>query len=123
ILNTWERKILRKTYGAVQERNVWRIRTNKKLKELFKNTDLIRDIKRTRIDWVGHVLGMDQQRDSRNILEGRPEGRRKVGRQKLRWLDKVKEVLKLQVKIWRLKVKNREEWAVVVKEARVLKGP
>ena len=42
----------------------------------------------------------------------------------MRWLDNVEEDLKQpQVKIWSEKARNREEWAGVVKEAKVLKGP
>ena len=64
---------------------------------------------------MGHVLRIEQERAARRILKGRPEGRRKVGRQKLRWLDKVEEDLKqLQAKIWRLKARNRVKWPVVV---------
>ena len=65
--NTWEWKISRKIYGAVQKRDVWRIRTNQKLKELYKNTDLIGDIRRKGLEWVGHVLRMEQERTARKI--------------------------------------------------------
>ena len=57
-------------------------------------------------------------------MEDKPEGRRKVGRQRLRWLDGVEEDLRqLKVKRWRQKALNREEWEVVIKEAEVLRGP
>ena len=68
------------------------------------------------------MLRMEQERVARKILQGRPEGRRKVRRQELTWLSKVEEDLK-QVKRWRMMDRNREEWSVVVKEANVLKGP
>ncbi|PSN34621.1 hypothetical protein C0J52_24195 [Blattella germanica] len=57
--------------------------------------DLVGDIGRSKLEWVGHCgLRMEQERVARNILKGRPEGRRKVGRQKQRWLDLVEEDLK-----------------------------
>ncbi|PSN54726.1 hypothetical protein C0J52_04860 [Blattella germanica] len=77
-LNTWKIKI----FGAVQERGVWRIRTNQELKELYKTTDLVGDIRRKRLEWDGHVLRIVQERAARTILGERPEGRRKFGRQK-----------------------------------------
>ena len=67
---------------------------------------------------------MERDRTIKRILEDKPEGRRKVGRQRLRWLDGAEEDLRqLKVKRWRQKALNREEWAVVIKEAKVLRGP
>jgi hypothetical protein len=41
----------------------------------------------------------------------------------LRWLDDVENDLRVvKVKRWRKKAQNREEWASVIKEAKVLKG-
>ncbi|KAJ9583487.1 hypothetical protein L9F63_022168 [Diploptera punctata] len=116
--------MLRKIYGAVQEQDVWRIRMNQELKELYKDLDLVRYIRRKRLELVGHVLRMEQESGARKILEGKPEGRRKVVRQKPRWLDKVEEDLRqLKVKRWRQNASNREEWAIVMKETKVLRGP
>ena len=36
ILNTWERKVLRRIFGAVCINNEWRIRSNAELEELYK---------------------------------------------------------------------------------------
>jgi hypothetical protein len=55
---------------------------------------------------VGHVTGMDQ-RVVQKIFESKPEGRRKVGRPRLRWLDDVVNDLRLmKVKRWRKKAQN-----------------
>jgi hypothetical protein len=52
-LRIFERKILRKIFGPVQEQNgIWRIRKNHKLNELIGNTDIIRFIKSRRMDWL-----------------------------------------------------------------------
>jgi hypothetical protein len=67
---------------------------------------------------------MDQRRVAKKICGSKSEGRRKVGRPRLRWLDDVENYLRvMKVKRWRIKSQNREEWASVVKEAKVLKGP
>ena len=43
---------------------------------------------------------------------------------RLRWLDGVEEDLRqLKVKRWKWKTFNREEWAVVIKETKVLREP
>ena len=56
------------------------------MKELYGNTDLVRDIERKTLKWMEHEMRMKQERIAGKIFEGRPEGRRKVGRQLLRWL-------------------------------------
>jgi hypothetical protein len=67
---------------------------------------------------------MDQRRVVKKIFESKPDGRRKVGRPKLRRLDDVENDFRvMKVKRWRRKAQNREEWASVINEAKVLKGP
>ena len=57
-------------------------------------------------------------RTVKNISEGNPGGRRYIGRPMLRWLDCLEEVLqRMGFRRWRMKGENREEWAVIVKEA------
>jgi hypothetical protein len=59
---------------------------------------------------VGACDQMDQRRVVKNIFNSKPEGRRKVGRQRLRWLDDVENDLRvLKVKRRKSKVQNREE--------------
>ncbi|KAJ9597611.1 hypothetical protein L9F63_011517, partial [Diploptera punctata] len=116
--------ILRKIYGAEQEQDIWRIRTNQELKKLYRDLDLVGDIRRKRLECVGHALRMGQERGARKISERKLEGRRKVGTQNPRWLDKVEEDLRqLKVKRWRKKARNREKWVDVMKDAKVLRGP
>jgi hypothetical protein len=67
---------------------------------------------------------MDQRRVVKKIFESKPEGRRKAGRPRLRWLDDVENDLRVvKVKRWRKRAQTREEWASVIKEAEVLRGP
>jgi hypothetical protein len=125
-LNMWERKILRKVYGTVTEQGVWRIgRRNEELRELYKAPDLVVDIKGKRLEWLGHMTRMDQRRVVKKIFENKPEGRRKVGRPRWRWLHDVENNLRvMKVKKRRKKkAQNREEWASIMKEVKVLKGP
>jgi hypothetical protein len=55
-----ERKILRSVYGPVVEQGMWRIRTNRELRELYKDLDTVADIKKKRLESNGYVLRMDQ---------------------------------------------------------------
>jgi hypothetical protein len=54
----------------------------------------------------------------------KPEGRRSVGRPKMRWLDDVEEDLrKMTIGGWRGKARRRDGWKSVLREVNVLKGP
>jgi hypothetical protein len=51
---------------------------------------------------------------------GKPDGRRKAGRPKLRWLDCIENDLKyMGVKRWRKKAEDRSIWVIILKEALV----
>jgi len=43
-LSTWDRIILRRIYGPVVERGIWRVRTDQELRELYKDLDIVADI-------------------------------------------------------------------------------
>jgi hypothetical protein len=59
-LRTWERKVLRKIYGPVSDNGIWRIRTNKELMALYQELDIVAEIKKARLRWLGHVEMMTE---------------------------------------------------------------
>ena len=76
-------------------------------------------IKVRRLEWLGHVVTMDETRAVKKLFEEKIEGRRGRGRPRLRWIDDVEEdIRKLGVKRWRRKALDREEWASIIKEAK-----
>jgi hypothetical protein len=72
----------------------WRIRINHELNELMENADRVRLIKSRRIDWLGHVMPMDEKRTPKGLLERKPIGRRFRGRPRKRWIEDVEEDIK-----------------------------
>jgi hypothetical protein len=115
-LYKWERRILKRTHGVVVEQAIWVIRTDQELREPYKDLDIVADIKMKTLEWIGHVVTMDQGRAVKKIFESEPEGRR--GRPRLRWLeDVVKYLLVMKIKKWQQKAANREELAFILKEA------
>jgi hypothetical protein len=76
-LCTRERKILRRIHGPVVEEGVWRIRSNQEMKELYKDIHIVAEIKEKRLEWIGHVVRMDQGRTVKKIFESKPEGSRR----------------------------------------------
>ena len=118
MLMTWERKILRKIYGPTKENGWWRIKTNEELMTKYKTPDTVSIIEIRRLEWLGHVVRMNETRSVKKIFEGKLEGRRSRGRPRLRWINDVEDDLrKLGVKRWRTKASEREEWTSIIKEA------
>jgi hypothetical protein len=67
---------------------------------------------------------MDQEKTVKKVLENKPEESRRRGRPRLRWMKDVeKDLLEMMVKRWRQKAVGKEEWASIVMEAKVLRGP
>jgi hypothetical protein len=125
MLMTWERKIMRKIYEPTKENGKCRIKIIKKLNTKYKAPNTVNVIKIRRLEWLGHVVRMNETRSVKKIFEGKLEERRSRGRTRLRWINDVEDNLrKLGVKRWRMKVMEREKWASIIKEAKAkLKGP
>ena len=47
---------------------------------IYKSSDIITDIKIARLRWAGHVQRMKNDEMVKRIMEGKPEGRRGVGK-------------------------------------------
>jgi hypothetical protein len=57
---------------------------------LYSSPSIIRVIKARRMRWAGHVTHMGEVRGAYNVLVGRPEGRKPLGRPRRRWEDNIK---------------------------------
>jgi hypothetical protein len=57
---------------------------------LYSSPDIIRQIKSRRMRWAGHVARMGEGRKVYRVLVGKLEGKRPLGRPRLRWEDGIK---------------------------------
>jgi hypothetical protein len=57
----------------VVEQEIWRIRSNHEMGELYKDLHIVADIKEKRLQWAGYVVRMDQGRTVKKIFESKPE--------------------------------------------------
>jgi hypothetical protein len=55
------RNILGRINGPVVKQGIWRLRTNEEFRKLYKDLDVVADIKKKRLEWSGHVVRMDQE--------------------------------------------------------------
>jgi hypothetical protein len=62
MLNTFERKILRRIYGPAHEGGCWRPRWNNELYSLYIEPNIVEDIKIRRLEWAGHIRRMEEER-------------------------------------------------------------
>jgi len=116
-------EILRRVHGPVVEQGIWRMRVNQELRELYKDLDIVADIREKRSEWNGHVVRIDQGRAVKKIFESKLEGSRRRGRPRMRWLEDVEKVLgEIKVKRWRWKAVDREEWASAIKGVKAVRG-
>jgi hypothetical protein len=57
---------------------------------LYSSPDIIRQVKSRRMRWAGHVARMGEERKVYKVLVGKLEGRRPLGRPRLRWEDGIR---------------------------------
>jgi hypothetical protein len=72
----FKRKILRRIYGPICERAVWRSRYNEELYRLYDETDLVTTVRITRLRWAGHIVRMQDNLPCKKITLDKPEARR-----------------------------------------------
>jgi hypothetical protein len=90
-LMVFENRVLRKIFGPkkYEVTGEWRRLHNKELYALYSSPNIIRMIKSRRLRWAGHVARMGQRRDACWVLEGKPEGKKTLGRPRHRWEDNI----------------------------------
>jgi hypothetical protein len=61
-LRIFERKIVRRIYGPINEGESSRIRTNKEIEDKLEGADIVKFIKSLRLRWCGHIERMNDER-------------------------------------------------------------
>jgi hypothetical protein len=86
-VRVFENRVLRSIFGPKRDEvtGEWRKLHNKELHNLYSSPSIIRIIKSRRMRWAGHVARMGEKRNAYRLLVGKPEGRRPLGRPRLRW--------------------------------------
>ena len=94
-LQVFERRILRKIFGLICDNGKWHIRYNSELYSIHTDPEIIKTIKISKLRWTRQIMRMPEENPVKKLtLLIRPEGSRRAGRPKLRWLNGVKESLR-----------------------------
>ena len=111
------RRILGTVYE--NEKENWRILTNKEINANVKKPTLMETIKLNRLLWFGHVQRMEENRISKRVLYMNLVTTRLRGRPRNRWQDEVREDWRIVGEEgWQENVHNREEWRKLQRMAR-----
>jgi hypothetical protein len=115
----FENRVLRGIFGPKRDEVMreWRKLHNEELRDLYSSASIIRIIKSGRMRCAGHVARMGEKRNAYTLLVGKPEGKRRLGRPRLRWVDNIRmdlgEVGWGDVD-WIGLAKDRNRWRAVV---------
>jgi hypothetical protein len=83
-------------------------------------------IKSRRMRWAGHVARMGEKRNAYRILVGMPEGKRRLGRSRRRWVDNIKMDLRdieWDGMNWSDLAQDRDRWRALVNAVMNLRVP
>jgi hypothetical protein len=91
-LRVSENRVLRGIFGPKRDEVTGEGRKlhNGELRSLYSSLQIIRHIKSKRMRWAGHAARMGQGRNVYRVLVGKPEGKRPLGRPRLRWEDLIR---------------------------------
>jgi hypothetical protein len=127
-LRVFENRVLRRIFGPKRDEVTggWRKLHNEELHGLYFSPSIVRVIKASRMRWAGHVAYMGEVRGAYNILVGRPEGRRPLGRPRRRWEDNIKMDLR-EIGFgnvdWIHLARDRDSWRALVNTVMNLRVP
>jgi len=85
-LRLFDSSVLRRIFGTNKDelKKKWRKLHNVKFNDLYSSPNIFRAIKSRRMRWAGHIARMVKRRRVYRVLVGKSEGKRPLGRRRLR---------------------------------------
>jgi hypothetical protein len=125
-LKVSENRVLKRIFGWKRDEVAggWRELHNEELYNSCSSPSIIRMIKEDEMGRARNTNG--EKRNVYRILVGEPEGKRPLGRPRLRWVDNIKMVLRgigWSGMDWIDLVQDRDKWRALVKTVMNLRVP
>jgi PAS domain-containing protein len=94
----FENSVLRRIFGPKRDEVIGGSKKlhNGELHNLYPSPSIIRIIRSRRMRWEGRVARLNKRGMRIEYLWGKPEGKRKLGRPRPRWMDNIKLILDRQ---------------------------
>jgi hypothetical protein len=127
-LRVFEKRVLRRVFGPKRDEvtGEWTKLHNEELNDLYSLSNIVRVVKSRRRRWAGHVARMGENRGVHRMLVGKPEGKRPLGRPRLRWEDNIKMDLREVGEgrgDWMGLAQDRDRWRALVGTVRDFRVP
>ena len=124
----FENRVMRRIFGLKRDEGTGQCSKlhNEGLNDLYTSPGIDRVIKSRRMRWAGQVARMGERRGVYTILVGTTEGRRQLGRPRLRWEDNNKmDFLEVGCggMYWIDLAQDRDRWWALVKTVINLRVP
>jgi hypothetical protein len=124
----FENRVLRRIFGPKKDgvTGGWRKLHNEELHNLYSSSSKIRIIKSRRMRWAGHVARMGEKWNVCSLLVGKPEGKRPLGRPRIRFMDNIKmDLLEIGLNVvdWVSLAQDRYRWRALVNSVMNLRVP
>ena len=120
--------MLRTIFGTRRDEvtGEWRRLHNEELNDLYSSPNIVRVIKSRRMRWAEHVARMGEERGVYRIFVGKPEGKRRLGRPRRRWVDNIRMNLQevgCGYVDWTGLAQDRDRWRTLVSAVMNLRVP
>ena len=123
-----ENIVLRRIFGPRRDKvtGEWRRLHNEELNDFYSSPNIVLVIKSKRTRWVNYVARMGEERGVYRLLVGKPEGKRPLGRSRLRWVDNIRMDLQevgCGYMDWIGLAQDRDRWRTLVRAVMNLRVP
>jgi len=122
-MHIWKGNI-RTIYGPIQYKGRWRSRWNSEIYNLYKDLNIVDNIKIRRPGWAGHIIRKEDNRIPKKVLNGKFHYTSPVVKPRTRWEDVIQRDIShiLGIWEWRRQAADREEWRHLLRGGRDPEG-
>jgi hypothetical protein len=93
------------------------------LYNLHNDVEISKKAKISRMNWAGHVLRMNDEEPTKKLMLGKPDGTRRCGRPKLRWIDGLeKDLHNISIRNWKNIALDLSRWRRCLDQAKTHPG-